>query len=115
MATLYDTPPKDLHEAVHLAVGAASVCWEDMSGTGVFQDDHARVVAQALIQYVEANYWPIPEDQPAPTFEEDLRALLNKHGIDAKTHTADTDLAMLVGGFLDTYRRLMESRHGTDA
>lgn len=39
----------ELSEAVHQAVGAASVCWERMEGTGVFDDARARQVAAELI------------------------------------------------------------------
>lgn len=42
------------------------------------------------------------EDQPGLTFDEELRALLNKHGIDARTSTGDNLLASLVIGFLNT-------------
>lgn len=50
---------KDLDQAVHMAVGAASVCWESMTGTGTFQDDRARNVAAALIAYVNDHYQPL--------------------------------------------------------
>lgn len=50
--------PESLHEAVHLGVGSASACWENLRGAGVFQDDKAREVAQWIIDYVEANYEP---------------------------------------------------------
>jgi len=36
--------------AIYQAVGAASVCWESMTGTGVFDDKRACEVAEALIQ-----------------------------------------------------------------
>lgn len=44
---------KSMDEAVHLAVGAASVCWESMEGTGVFQDDRAREIAEALLERIK--------------------------------------------------------------
>jgi hypothetical protein len=47
----------------------------------------------------------VEEERPAPTFEEDLRHVLNKHGIDAKTNTADTDLVPLVVTFLSRVQR----------
>jgi hypothetical protein len=37
-------------EAVFQAIGTASVCWEDMSGTGVFQDQKASGVARELLE-----------------------------------------------------------------
>jgi len=42
-----------LEFAVHQAVGAASVCWESMENTGVFQEDKARDVAQALLAFIK--------------------------------------------------------------
>lgn len=41
-----DTP----RSAIYQALGAASVCWESMAGTGVFDDKRACEVAEALIQ-----------------------------------------------------------------
>lgn len=42
-----------LQSAVFQALGYASVCWEDMSGTGVFQDQDAKEVGDALIAFIE--------------------------------------------------------------
>lgn len=33
-------------EVVFQAIGAGSVCWENMSGTGVFDDTQARAVGE---------------------------------------------------------------------
>lgn len=52
----YDQEPKSLEQAVQIAVGGASACWEHLEGAGVFQDDRALEVSQALIEWVEANY-----------------------------------------------------------
>ena len=38
-----------LEEAVFTALGAASVCWESMEGTGVFQSDRAKAIGDALL------------------------------------------------------------------
>lgn len=38
-----------LRTAVFEAVGAASVCWENMSGTGVFDDRRACEIGEALV------------------------------------------------------------------
>lgn len=56
---LFDKEPEDLTQAVHVAVGAASACWENLAGAGVFDSDRARDVAQGLIGYIEANYVPV--------------------------------------------------------
>lgn len=42
-----------LQTAVYEAIGAASVCWESMEGTGTFDDDRATEIAQALVDFVE--------------------------------------------------------------
>ena len=39
-------------EAVFQALGAASVCWEDMSGTGVFQSERAKQIGDTLLAHV---------------------------------------------------------------
>jgi len=38
--------------AVFQAVGSASTCWSDMSGTGVFDEQRAIDVANGLIEYL---------------------------------------------------------------
>lgn len=40
---------KDLASSVYTAISAASVCWEHMENTGVFQIDQARDIAEQLI------------------------------------------------------------------
>jgi hypothetical protein len=55
MTSRLNTPPAPatLTEAVYQTVGAASVCWESMSGTGVFQDHQAREVADDLLDWIK--------------------------------------------------------------
>lgn len=50
--------PEELSEAVQIAVGAASVCWGNMEGAGVFLSDRALVVSRALVDWVNAHYEP---------------------------------------------------------
>jgi len=40
-------------EAVFQAIGAGSTCWENMSGTGVFQSDEAKSIGDDLLEYIE--------------------------------------------------------------
>lgn len=42
----------DITEPVYQAVGEASACWENLSGAGVFDSDHAKRVAEALVERV---------------------------------------------------------------
>lgn len=50
--------PTSLSEAVGLAGGAFSVCWDTLEHAGVFDDQYAREVHTALMKYIEANYVP---------------------------------------------------------
>lgn len=50
---LFDDDPETLEEAVQLAVGAASVCWSDMAGKGVFESERALEISKQLIQYLK--------------------------------------------------------------
>lgn len=42
----------DLKEAVFVALGAASVCWEPMDGTGVFMDQRATQIGNELLEVI---------------------------------------------------------------
>lgn len=52
------TEPDTLEEAVQQSVGAASVCWDNMEGAGVFQSDRALDVSEQLIDWVNRHYEP---------------------------------------------------------
>lgn len=59
---------ESLEQAVGESLGAASVCWEDMSGTGVFQSDKAHAALDRLLAYIHENY----EKKPAADEQADL-------------------------------------------
>lgn len=42
----------NIEGAVYQALGAASMCWEDMSQTGVFQSDEATRIAEGLLKFI---------------------------------------------------------------
>lgn len=42
-----------LEEAVGVAVGAATTCWENLSGAGVFQSERASAIAQQLHERIK--------------------------------------------------------------
>lgn len=44
-----DTADMRIRSAVFQALGAASVCWECMDGTGIFQSDRALAIGEALL------------------------------------------------------------------
>jgi len=49
-----DGCPLTLEEVVGQAIGAASVCWENMSGTGVFNNTRARAISDALLEQIKS-------------------------------------------------------------
>lgn len=48
--------PLNLRRAVQEVVGRASVCWEPMDGTGVFDSTTAIEISDKLIRWIEQNY-----------------------------------------------------------
>lgn len=64
---------EDLRQAVYEAVGAASVCWESMEGTGVFDTTRASAVADALLQYVNERYQRVNHEALQAMRREDER------------------------------------------
>jgi len=44
--------PLTIETAVFEAIGAASVCWESMEGTGTFQDGRAKEIAETLLALI---------------------------------------------------------------
>lgn len=44
-----------LEEALGLAGGAWSVCWEKMEDTGIFQSDRAKVILDDLVDWINTN------------------------------------------------------------
>lgn len=47
---------KDLPEAVHISIGAASVCWEGDGPHGVFDSDRALHIAHELMHYIVSHF-----------------------------------------------------------
>ena len=43
-----------LSNAVHQAIGAASMCWEHVDRAGVFESDRAAEIAAALLAEIES-------------------------------------------------------------
>lgn len=59
MSILFDgssTEPTTLVEVVFQAMGAASSCWDDMSGTGVFQSDRAKAIGDEAVAWINEHY-----------------------------------------------------------
>lgn len=45
------TVATDIETAVFEALGAASVCWESMEGTGVFNSTRCKQIGDELVEY----------------------------------------------------------------
>lgn len=65
-----DDAPMTLSEAVGQSLGAASMCWEDMSGTGTFQSDRAKEIYDALMDFIDTNFDVLPKRTAVPSGEE---------------------------------------------
>lgn len=53
--------PDDLRSVLGQAMGAASSCWESLSGTGAFQADRAVEILEEVAWWVESRYELKPE------------------------------------------------------
>lgn len=49
-----DTP---VHEAVMQAIGAASVCWENPAGAGVYKAERAEAIGGELLDLLRMKLW----------------------------------------------------------
>lgn len=60
-----------VESAVFQALGAASVCWEDISGTGIFDSTRAKEIGEALLEFIRNDQYchcrecsqQLPEDR----------------------------------------------------
>lgn len=43
-----------LEEVVFVALGAASACWADLSGAGIFQSSRAKEIGEALLDFIKS-------------------------------------------------------------
>ena len=48
--------PRNLSEVIGQAVGAGSMCWDNVRGAGVFQPERGSQIVQEVIDWIEANY-----------------------------------------------------------
>jgi len=50
---VFQLPPEEsLEEAVFTSLGAASTCWENLSGAGVFESTRAKAIGEALMNKI---------------------------------------------------------------
>lgn len=62
MSKLFEQEPESLEQAVVMAIGRASSCWENLAGAGVFQDQDAADTAKELLAYIKQRYTRVPEN-----------------------------------------------------
>ncbi len=55
------TDAEDLQAAIATALGAASVCWESMEGTGVFDSDRCLNIMNELNEWIVSKYGYLAE------------------------------------------------------
>lgn len=54
------SPDEQLARAVFQAIGAASMCWDDIHSAGVFQSDVARSIGDGLLEFIrEHGEWSV--------------------------------------------------------
>lgn len=51
----FDAEADGIEQAVFLALGAASTCWDDISSAGVFDSTRAKAIGDDLVRYVREN------------------------------------------------------------
>lgn len=70
-----------LQAVVFTALGAASVCWDNMAGAGVFDSDRAKEIGDAVVAWLRTNPDPntgmpiILPNEPEPVIEKTWKAL----------------------------------------
>lgn len=52
---IFDSRVQSLEEALGIAGGAFSTCWEDLSSAGIFQSTQAKEIVDQLIEWINEN------------------------------------------------------------
>jgi len=89
---------EDRSAAVHQAVGAASVCWENMSHTGIFDEQQARAVAAGLLAWLDENEGSERERLREKIEPAQYELLMNPPKPHARWHQADDGTYFSVHG-----------------
>lgn len=116
-----------LEAAVGQAIGAASVCWDDLSGAGVFHSDRAAEIVQALMGEINNALRGSQKRPGKPTekppedinpehlpFTQELQYLIGKHGLERHSGTSDTVLARYMTRCLETYQQAIKQIRKVD-
>lgn len=97
-----------IEEAVFQALGAASVCWESMTGTGVFQDQEAKAIGDELLERIYLEFGRPSENDTNIQIE--LSSLLNKYCAESPSGTPDYILAEYLIGVLKVFNEAVSRR-----
>ena len=87
--------PTNLREVVGQAIGAGSVCWESMAGTGVFESERARDIAHEAVSWIEDHYIEKEHHHMSstPVVDELERKLAEARAAALADETADAEAA----------------------
>lgn len=89
----FQTIPEYIRQTITMAVGAGSTCWENLEGTGVFDDRHARAVADAAVARVMGQIDP-GEVGVDPVLR-GITALVEQSGTNSRDHGFHDDKPQL--------------------
>lgn len=96
-----------LDSVVFQAIGAGSVCWENLDQTGIFQSDQAKRVGEHAMERIGQLLNP---DGIAPTFARELGRLINRYSLENGSNTPDHLLASYMIRALDAAQNLVSRR-----
>ena len=74
-----------LEEAVGMAIGAASVCWQDLSNAGIYNDTMACEIVEELVTWIRNRV----AYQPTQDLPGELTSLLNRYTAENVSGTPD--------------------------
>lgn len=104
--------PETLEEVIGQAVGAGSVCWESMEGTGVFKDDVARQIVEEVVEWINANYVRVTQEPPStyPTPDVDIARVVNYYSLENGSNTPDWILAEFMLDVVNAFNKATNAR-----
>jgi hypothetical protein len=128
---ILDLTDESPQEAIGLAMGAVSVCWETPDGAGVFDSTRARRICDELTSHLgldphdhdgeaDDEYGAVIDphreflEQRGPSdptsFLDELRALINRHSVENRSSTPDFILAVFLNDVLDDWAQAVRAR-----
>lgn len=97
-----------LDSAVFQAIGAASACWTNLQGSGVFESERAKEIGEVLLAFINDNLLkPFPYRS---NFRGDLEHLINRHSMENGSDTPDHILADFLDACLKAFDQATRDR-----